>query len=151
MCHALTFLTSDRFFCFFSMQHWHVYRKWNERFFKECYTAYREGRSDTDPSIGWYKGECMIYSSGIAFSQISSYLILIFFFAPQPTTVGEIGFFDFYIIPLAKKLENCGVFGVSSHEYLNYALANREEWERRGQEIVAAYVQDYESRNEYSA
>ena len=32
---------------------------------------------------------------------------------------GEIGFFDNYIIPLAKKLETCGVFGVSSQEYLN--------------------------------
>jgi hypothetical protein len=27
---------------------------------------------------------------------------------------GEIGFFDFYIIPLARKLKECGVFGVSS-------------------------------------
>jgi hypothetical protein len=25
---------------------------------------------------------------------------------------GEIGFFDFYVIPLAKKLKECGVFGV---------------------------------------
>jgi hypothetical protein len=31
---------------------------------------------------------------------------------------GEIGFFDFYIIPLAKKLKDCGVFGVSSGEYV---------------------------------
>ena len=29
---------------------------------------------------------------------------------------GEIGFFDFYIIPLAKKLKECGVFGVSCDE-----------------------------------
>ena len=29
---------------------------------------------------------------------------------------GEIGFFDNYIIPLAKKLKDCGVFGVSSDE-----------------------------------
>jgi hypothetical protein len=49
---------------------------------------------------------------------------------------GEIGFFDFYIIPLAKKLEECGVFGVSSHEYLNYAEQNRKEWELKGKEIV---------------
>jgi hypothetical protein len=35
---------------------------------------------------------------------------------------GEIGFFDFYIIPLAKKLKDCGVFGVSSDEYLQYAI-----------------------------
>ena len=39
---------------------------------------------------------------------------------------GEIGFFDFYIIPLAKKLKQCGVFGVSSEEYLVFAQKNRE-------------------------
>ena len=49
---------------------------------------------------------------------------------------GEIGFFDFYIIPLAKKLKDCGVFGKSSDEYLNYALNNREEWKARGRDVV---------------
>jgi hypothetical protein len=49
---------------------------------------------------------------------------------------GEIGFFDYYVIPLAKKLKECGVFGVSSDEYLNYALQNREEWVTRGEEII---------------
>jgi hypothetical protein len=49
---------------------------------------------------------------------------------------GEMGFFDFYIIPLAKKLKDCGVFGVSSGEYLQYAEQNRREWESRGQEVV---------------
>jgi hypothetical protein len=88
-----------------TMQHWHIYRKWNERLFHEMYLAYQTGRSETDPSEFWYKG--------------------------------EIGFFDFYIIPLAKKLKECGVFGVSSDEYLNYALKNRKEWESRGQEVVA--------------
>ena len=76
----------------------------NERFFRECYAAYVNGRAENDPSEGWYKG--------------------------------EIDFFDFYIIPLAKKLKDCGVFGVSSDEYITYALKNRAEWERRGQEIV---------------
>ena len=38
---------------------------------------------------------------------------------------GEFGFFDFYIIPLTRKLKECGVFGVSSDEYLNYAETNR--------------------------
>ena len=73
-----------------TMQHWHVYCKWNEMFFHEMYRAYRQGRSEKDPSEFWCKG--------------------------------EIGFFDFYIIPLAKKLKDCGVFGVSSDEYLNYAV-----------------------------
>lgn len=52
---------------------------------------------------------------------------------------GEIGFFDFYIIPLAKKLKDCGVFGISSDEYLNYAMNNRNEWEAKGQTIVEEY------------
>jgi hypothetical protein len=37
---------------------------------------------------------------------------------------------------LAKKLKDCGVFGVSSGEYLQYAKQNRKEWETRGQEVV---------------
>jgi 3'5'-cyclic nucleotide phosphodiesterase len=94
-----------------TMQHWHVYLKWNERLFHEMYKAFLEGRIDTDPSKGWYKG--------------------------------EIGFFDFYIIPLAKKLETCGVFGVSSDEYLQYALANRAEWESKGEGIVQEYLNVY--------
>ena len=93
------------------MQHWHVYRKWNERLFCEMYEAYKAGRMAADPSTFWYKG--------------------------------EIGFFDNYIIPLAKKLKDCNVFGVSSDEYLSYAKANREEWEQKGEEIVRALVQKY--------
>ena len=92
-----------------TMQHWHIYRKWNERLFTEMYQAYVDGRSEADPSTFWYKG--------------------------------EIGFFDFYIIPLAKKLKECGVFGISSDEYLNYALKNREEWELRGQEVVSEMME----------
>jgi 3'5'-cyclic nucleotide phosphodiesterase/Adenylate and Guanylate cyclase catalytic domain len=94
-----------------TMQHWHVYTKWNERFYHEMYLAYIHGRSDKDPSEFWYKG--------------------------------EIGFFDYYIIPLAKKLKDCGVFGVSSDEYIQYAMKNRAEWEQRGEEIVAKMVEKY--------
>ena len=94
-----------------TMQHWHVYRKWNERLFTEMYQAYLDGHSSSgkDPSTFWYEG--------------------------------ELGFFDYYIIPLAKKLKECGVFGVSSDEYLNYALNNREEWEHRGRDVVAEMME----------
>jgi hypothetical protein len=87
-----------------TMQHWEIYRKWNERLFFEMYVAFQTGRVDDDPSTGWYKG--------------------------------ELWFFDFYIIPLAKKLKDCGVFGVSSDECLNYALENRRIWAERGEDIV---------------
>jgi hypothetical protein len=92
-----------------TMQHWHIYRKWNERLFLEMHEAYKEGRMGKDPATFWYQG--------------------------------ELGFFDNYIIPLAKKLKECNVFGVSSDECLNYAIANRSEWEERGQLIVQQLVQ----------
>merc|ERR1711933_524024 len=98
-----------------TMQHWHVYRKWNERYFEEMYFAYKIGRANADPSTFWYEG--------------------------------ELGFFDHYIIPLSKKLSNCGVFGVSSDEYLNYALRNRKEWEQRGHAIVAEMIDRVQEKN----
>eukprot|EP00934_Nitzschia_sp_Nitz4_P004019 Nitzschia sp. Nitz4//scaffold52_size167869//61271//65053//NITZ4_002272-RA/size167869-snap-gene-0.211-mRNA-1//1//CDS//3329554023//4009//frame0 len=49
---------------------------------------------------------------------------------------GELWFFDNYIIPMAKKLDMCGVFGVSYDEYLSYAIENRKEWEMKGEAIV---------------
>ena len=51
---------------------------------------------------------------------------------------GEIGFLDNYVIPMAKKLKECGVFGGYADECLQYALGNREEWVVKGEDIVAA-------------
>ena len=56
---------------------------------------------------------------------------------------GELGFFDFYVIPLAEKLGECNVFGVSGTEYLSYAVENRNEWEQKGLAIVQGYVRKY--------
>jgi hypothetical protein len=58
---------------------------------------------------------------------------------------GEMGFFDFYILPLARKLDDCGVFGVASHEYLNYAEQNRREWEAKGRSVVAEFIKEVEA------
>jgi 3'5'-cyclic nucleotide phosphodiesterase len=99
-----------------TMQHWHVYQKWNQRLFSEMYTAYLAGRAVTDPSNGWYEG--------------------------------ELWFFDNYIIPLAKKLKTCGVFGVSCDEFLDYALDNRVEWEAKGRDIVTQFVSDIRTNQE---
>jgi uncharacterized membrane protein len=55
---------------------------------------------------------------------------------------GELGFFDNYVIPLAKKLKECGVFGVSSDEFLNYAEQNRSEWAERGHEILSSLINE---------
>jgi hypothetical protein len=102
-----------------TMQHWHIYQKWNERLFNEMYSAFECGRSSTNPADGWYKG--------------------------------ELWFFDNYVIPLAKKLEECNVFGVASDECLNYAQANRNEWCIKGEEVVAQMVERYQKRKFFVA
>jgi 3'5'-cyclic nucleotide phosphodiesterase len=99
-----------------TMQHWHVYRKWNQKLYDEMHQAFIEGRSgnNKDPSEFWYQG--------------------------------ELNFLDFYVIPLAKKLKDCGVFGVSSAEYLSYAEMNRQEWESKGRAIVQELKEAAEKR-----
>jgi hypothetical protein len=61
----------------------------------------------------------------------------------------EKSFFDFYIIPLAKKLKECGIFGVSSDEYLQFAQQNRQEWELKGQDIVAEMLEKASSKRNF--
>lgn len=68
-----------------TMQHWHVYQRFNRRLFEEISVAYRDGRCGADPAEFWYHG--------------------------------ELKFFDNYVIPLAQKLRDCNIFGVSSDEY----------------------------------
>ena len=48
------------------------------------------------------------------------------------------------MIPLAHKLKECGIFGVSSAEYLQYAVENRAEWERKGEDVCKLMVHNYE-------
>ena len=59
----------------------------------------------------------------------------------------ELGFFD-NIIPLAKKLIDYNIFGASSDECLNFALQkNRQEWETRGEAIVASMAKQIKAVN----
>ena len=90
-----------------TMQHWLTFVKWNERLYRELWAAYRAGRAENDPTIGWYEG--------------------------------QIGFYDGYIIPLATKLKECGVFGTAGDEYLGNALRNKQEWIEKGREISARF------------
>lgn len=58
---------------------------------------------------------------------------------------GELWLFDNYIIPLARKLRECRVFGVSCDEFLDCALDNRTEWEAKGENFVSELVKKMES------
>jgi hypothetical protein len=63
---------------------------------------------------------------------------------------GEIDFFDNHTIPLARKLKECGVFGMSSNEVLAYALAIREEWISKGEMIVLEMLEKAKTSFEHS-
>jgi hypothetical protein len=45
------------------MQHWIIYRKWSTRLFEEMYGAFLAGRSEKDPSDGWYEGELWFFDN----------------------------------------------------------------------------------------
>ncbi|CAB9531150.1 calmodulin-dependent 3',5'-cyclic nucleotide phosphodiesterase 1B [Seminavis robusta] len=117
-----------------TMQHWHIYRKWNRRLFQELSLAYRQGRMGKDPR--YVHGIRVIDPAMRTLNEC------------HPVNVcknsSEFWYIQgrdwlsltFYIIPLAKKLKDCRVFGVSSDECLNYAMQNRDEWKERGQESL---------------
>lgn len=74
-----------------TMQHWHIYQRFNKKLFEELLVAFKAGRCASSPADFWYEG--------------------------------ELKFFDNYIIPLAQKLKDCNIFGVSSDECLNFAVS----------------------------
>lgn len=131
-----------------TMQHFFIYSKWNERLFKEMYFGYLSGRLEKNPTEGWYEGEIWFFNNYVSTNQaekscccldlskdpaVSFGAALIF-----PNSCGYFVLLDFslyQVIPLARKLKECAVFGVSSDEYLNYALQNLKEWERKGRTL----------------
>ena len=58
----------------------------------------------------------------------------------------ELSFFDDHVIPLAKKLKDCEVFGVLATECVNNSIENRNEFAEFGQEMVYEYLQEYQAK-----
>lgn len=48
-----------------TMQHWHIYQKWNTCLFKEMSLAYKNGRMKVDPATFWYGGELKFFDNYI--------------------------------------------------------------------------------------
>jgi len=48
-----------------AMQHWQVYKKWNQRQFKELLQAYSSGQLESDPSTSWYQDELECFDTHI--------------------------------------------------------------------------------------
>eukprot|EP00339_Tiarina_fusa_P025260 CAMPEP_0117016014 /NCGR_PEP_ID=MMETSP0472-20121206/12683_1 /TAXON_ID=693140 ORGANISM="Tiarina fusus, Strain LIS" /NCGR_SAMPLE_ID=MMETSP0472 /ASSEMBLY_ACC=CAM_ASM_000603 /LENGTH=1517 /DNA_ID=CAMNT_0004719937 /DNA_START=135 /DNA_END=4688 /DNA_ORIENTATION=+ len=99
-----------------TMQHFHSYKRWNERLYCEVYASYEDGRLEEDPSKDWYEG--------------------------------EIKFFDQFVIPLAKKLNECGRFGNAGEDAFTSAQANRKEWVVKGVAIVSEFKKRYAEQKE---
>ena len=138
------------------MQHWEIYLKWNERLFNEMYSAFEHGRASKDPSISWYEGEIMFFDKyviPVSCSLIKSIAFMVF---QTPTHIPSLTppmlcTLSCFTGQLAKKLDECRVFGVSSDECLNYANQNRKLWAIRGDEIIKEFLQRYKDRKTTAA
>ncbi len=80
---------------------------------------------------------------GIGLDPLTHFAIVFGALTHDPSSnwyIGELGFFDYYLIPLAMKLKECGVFGASGYEYISYVLKNKKEWEGNGRQVVQEMV-----------
>lgn len=90
------------------------------------------GRVDTNPADTWYEGELAFFD----------YCKLLFLYIDSLQQI-RISQSPSDIIPLAKKLKDCGVFGVSSDEYLSYAEKNCKEWKHKGKRAVSEMLSNF--------
>jgi 3'5'-cyclic nucleotide phosphodiesterase len=108
-----------------AMQHWITFCKWSEREFKErrrswCCPAGKVGSAhgSTLPSNG-------------SLDELD---------APNHWHRYQLRVLDDHVIPLARRLNESGVFGPNSRELLCWAVENRREWERHGPALVDRMV-----------
>ena len=57
--------------------------------------------------------------------------------------VGELAFFDKFVVPLASRIERSGVLGLSGDEFLKAAKENRRLWAEHGKLIVRDLVDNF--------
>lgn len=91
----------------YTMQHWHVYRKWSQRLFLEQHAAYSAGRCDTNPAETWYQS--------------------------------QLNLLDEIAMPVAQRLKDSNVLGLSGDECLRYATQNRKQWESMGMSVTEEF------------
>ena len=60
--------------------------------------------------------------------------------------VGELAFFDRFVVPLASRLQQTGVLGLSGDEFLKAAMENRRLWNEHGKLIVRDMVENFSRR-----
>ena len=115
------------------MQHWKLYKRWNEHFFFECYSAYRTGRAEK-------VRRCIVRAArrflllifirfsddlpSCAFCFFSTYPSLFFQDPSVGWYKGEIGFFDFYSEFLLLLYPCFGSFSTYSTNFLRLFVSS---------------------------
>jgi hypothetical protein len=61
------------------------------------------------------------------------------------------GILAFVLLVINRKNFISGVFGVSSDEYLNYAMQNRRQWEEQGEAVIAEMINNAEQAERTNA
>jgi hypothetical protein len=131
-----------------TMQHWCIYFKWNQLLFREMYKAYLQGRLASHPGKVWYVSQPI---NGRAYQRkkqtnrcfvgmkaSSAFLTITLFRWPKNCANAACLAFQVRIVCFSKTQSlTMRIILFLGDEYLNYAMKNREEWEQRGQIIVA--------------
>ena len=60
---------------------------------------------------------------------------------------GEIGFFKFYILPLAERVKHSSAFGALGAELYQSAESNLIEWEMKGNDVVQELIDEAKARS----
>eukprot|EP00984_Skeletonema_dohrnii_P021840 scaffold11014_cov110-Skeletonema_dohrnii-CCMP3373.AAC.1 len=114
-----------------TMQHFETFLKWNQSLYHEILAAHHQAQKE--------EGE----GSSEEHEKKND--------RPHPAQnwyESQIGFYDFYVIPLAKRLDACGAFGMGGGSGGGYfgplAVRNKELWILRGRECTRIMVNEAE-------
>ena len=129
-----------------TMQHFTTFNKWNTHLYHEVLAAYhcklKQQQQQQHDTVG---GTTQKEGSTSSSTQQHT--------PPPPPPINhpktnwyesQIGFFDHYVIPLAQRLDACGVFAPQDCIFSAGAIANKERWILEGRECTRRMVEEAE-------
>ncbi len=119
-----------------TMQHFETFLKWNQSLYHEILAAHHQAQKENIEGEGSEEEEHDMNDRHPAKNWYES----------------QIGFFDGYVIPLAKRLDACGAFGMEEEGegidgvgyFAPLAVRNKELWILRGKECTQSMVSEAE-------
>jgi len=127
-----------------TMQHFDTFLKWNQSLYHEILAAhYQAQKENNEGVVGGSKEQQQHHHHGNNERHPA-----------QNWYESQIGFFDGYVIPLAKRLDACGAFGMGGGGgggigggggyFVPLAVRNKELWILRGRECTRTMVSEAE-------